>query len=421
MLLWSGKENSVSIWRKYETTCRILYLNRGERKIIVQLFEEFQRNDMEYRKPNERIYSFLNRSGHSEYEQTRRVLESWFGDIPEAYQKALRTSFCAGDRQHLGAFFEIYCHALLKKQGFLVDLQQVVDQTYGNPIDFLVRAEDLPLFYLEATVASDSDKSFTSHEQVNQLWKALNDLKGSSFQIILEIHHEASHLPFRKICNEIHQWLSTLDPNEASRTKDLLGPDSRPRCSWKQDGWHIDFIAIPRPLEERNQEDETVLYTFSSHGKWSETQNSLSRKLDEKAKKYGTLQLPYIIAVDVLALDSMGRDLNEVFFGQDLMLIDPDSGAMTQTRSTFHPGRPSRENGFWIGQGGRLRNQQVSAVLLVDELMPWSFARKTPLLWHNPWAEKPLNFDIWPGPQMLLNEEKSEWLRHEGQSECRLP
>jgi hypothetical protein len=39
----------------------------------VQLFEEFQRDEMEYRKPNERIYSLLNRPGHSEYEQTRRI------------------------------------------------------------------------------------------------------------------------------------------------------------------------------------------------------------------------------------------------------------------------------------------------------------------------------------------------------------
>jgi hypothetical protein len=377
---------------------------------------------MDYRKPNERIYSFLNRSGHSEYEQTRSVLNSWFSDIPETYQEALKTSFCAGDRQHLGAFFEIYCHALLKKQGFSVDLQQVVDQRYGNPIDFLIRVGDTPLFYLEATVALDSDKSFTSHEQVNQLWKALNELKEPSFQIILEIHHEANHLPFRKICNEIHQWLKTLDPDDRSRKKDLLDPDDRPRCSWKQDGWHIDFIAVPLPPEERNhQEGETVLYTFSSHGKWSEPQNALSRKLNEKAKKYGILHFPYIIAVDILALDSMECDLNEVFFGQDLILIDPNSGAMTQTRSPFHPNRPSRENGFWVGQGGRLRNQQVSAVLLVDELMPWSFARKTPVLWHNPWAEKPLNLDVWQAPQRTLNEEKSNWLRHEEQSDWRLP
>lgn len=386
----------------------------------MQLFEEFQRDDMGYREPNERIYSFLNRSGRSEYKHTRRVLNSWFRDIPETYQKALKTSFCAGDRQHLGAFFEIYCHALLKKQGFSVDLQQVVDQTYGNPIDFLAKTLEASLFYLEATVASDSDNSSRSQEQLNHLRKALNALKELPFRLTLEIEQESNHLPVSKICKEIRQWLETLDPDEVSQNEGMPDRDTRPRYSWKHDGWHIDFIALPRPLEEKDQGRETVFYESSS-GKWSGARNALHRKLEEKAKKYGSLQLPYIIAVDVLSSDSLGCDVDEVFFGQEIVLIDPESGTMTQTRSPFRPKRPSRENGFWIGQEERLRNQQVSAVLIINELMPWSFARKTSLLWHNPWAEKPLNLNIWQGPQMVLDEDRSQWLLHEGKSDWRLP
>jgi hypothetical protein len=33
--------------------------------------------------------------------------------------------------------------------------------------------------------------------------------------------------------------------------------------------------------------------------------------------------------------------------------------------------------------------------------MPWAIAHKTPILWHNPWAEKPLNPDLWQGPKMI--------------------
>ncbi len=385
------------------------------------LFEDFQRDYIGYKEPHERIYSFLNRSGRPEYDQVRSVLDLWFHDIPKDYQNALKTSFCAGNGQHLGAFFEIYCHALLKKQGFSVRLQQVVDQTYGNPIDFLAQTSDIPLFYLEATVASDSDNSSKSWEQLNQLRKALNALKEPSFRIILKVEQESNQLPVSEICKKIHQWLETLDPNEVPQNAGTPDRNTRLRYLWKYNGWHIDFIAVPRPLEERGQEKETVLYESSSSGKWSGTQNTLYRKLEEKAKKYGVLQLPYIIAVDVLSLDSIGCDIDEVFFGQEIVLIDPGSGTMTQTRSPFRLKRPSRENGFWIGQERKLRNQQVSAVLLIDELMPWSFARKTSLLWHNPWAEKPLHLDVWQGPQMVLSEDGSQWLQHEGKSDWRLP
>jgi hypothetical protein len=62
--------------------------------------------------------------------------------------------------------------------------------------------------------------------------------------------------------------------------------------------------------------------------------------------------------------------------------------------------RPYSEKGLWFAQGGP-RNRKVSAVLLVDELMPWSVAHKTPILWHNPWAERPLTPNLWQGPQMI--------------------
>ena len=67
----------------------------------------------------------------------------------------------------------------------------------------------------------------------------------------------------------------------------------------------------------------------------------------------------------------------------------------------------SEENGFWRTRK-RARNRQVSAVLLIEELMPWSVARKTPMLWHNPWAERPLDPNIWQGPQMIPNMDVPE-------------
>ena len=172
-----------------------------------------------------------------------------------------------------------------------------------------------------------------------------------------------------------------------------------PYCSWLRDEWNIVFIAIPRPREERGQAGETVLYEISA-GRWSERQNGLRQALEDKADKYGTFQLPFVIAVNVLALNAIGYDHDEIFFGQDVVLVNLESDEAFSTRSPLLPNRPYDENGFWLARRGP-RNQQVSAVLLIDGLMPWSPAHKTPILWHNPWAEKPLSPDIWQGPQML--------------------
>jgi len=160
---------------------------------VVQLFEDMQRTYIGDKEPRESIYTFLNRSARPEYERVRGVLEMWFRNIPETFRNALRTSFCSGDQQHLGAFFEIYCHTLLKKQGFSVSLQEVVDQTNGNPVDFLVRASNIPLFYLEATVALDSEDTLKSQRHLHQLLEALNTLSEPFFQIILEVRQVSSY------------------------------------------------------------------------------------------------------------------------------------------------------------------------------------------------------------------------------------
>lgn len=144
---------------------------------------------------------------------------------------------------------------------------------------------------------------------------------------------------------------------------------------------------------------QTVLYHFWD-ARGVEAQNSLKDALEEKADRYGELHLPYVIAVDALAIDSFGRDVGEVLFGKEVVLIDTQTEKVTLTRSPLLPNRHRSENGLWFARSGP-RNRQVSAVLLVDELMPWAITHKTPVLWHNPWAEKPLDHDLWQGPQMI--------------------
>ena len=48
--------------------------------------------------------------------------------------------------------------------------------------------------------------------------------------------------------------------------------------------------------------------------------------------------------------------------------------------------------------------------------MPWSFLQKTPVLWHNPYATKPVNPDLWQGPQMIFDQEISQMQYLEGKA-----
>lgn len=285
-------------------------------------------------------------------------------------------------------------------------MQVVVDATVNRPIDFLVLENDTPLFALEATVATGPRTNFTNQRKIWELIDALDTLDESDFQVSIEVEQESRHnLPLSQIRAVVHQWLQTLDPDQVAELRRNTSYDEHPQYRWERDGWKIVFFAIPRLREERGTTGSTVLFHGSGVQK-VEAQTSLRDALEEKAERYGKLELPYVIAVDILAIDSFGSDAGEVLFGKEVALIDMRSEKVTLTRSPLLPNRPRSENGFWFGRKGP-RNQQVSAVLLVDELMPWAIAHKTPVLWHNPWAERPLAPNLWQGLQMIPDMEAS--------------
>jgi hypothetical protein len=111
-----------------------------------------------------------------------------------------------------------------------------------------------------------------------------------------------------------------------------------------------------------------------------------------------------VIAVDILAIDSLRCDIEEVLFGKERDLLDKQSQELIVTRSTQLLDRPSDENGLWLGRGVP-RNEHISAILLVHELMPWSVTHQKPILWHNPYATQPLKPDIWQGSQKTFDRE----------------
>ena len=72
---------------------------------------------------------------------------------------------------------------------------------------------------------------------------------------------------------------------------------------------------------------------------------------------------------NILAQDSLGCDLDEIFFGKEVYLFDRQSGEGTITRSTHILNRPYSENGFFRARRRwREDHEHVSTVLLVDGL-----------------------------------------------------
>lgn len=333
------------------------------------------------RKQAETSYQFLNRSADPTFEQTSHLLEAWFQAYPteDNQHLALRERLKSDTTDHSAAFFELYCHALLRAQNMAVTIEPPLTGGKNTFIDFLAVAPDRRRFRLEATVVCDPDDETATRSNRFMLSENLNKIPSPAFRFSLNVLEGSRKPPKTKeIQQDVRKWLATLDP------ADVAANPSGLHLFWygRYEGWEISLHPHVRTDQDRNAEN--VIGPHS--GGWAPDTNRVRQKLEAKASHYGKLDLPFIIAVDVQALLEIARN----------------SGLNTLSES------PEDSKSFWA------RHPKVSAVLLVNELFPWSCARREPLLVHNARATCRLDTDLWKGPQYIWDEMGKEWMKLPG-------
>ena len=116
---------------------------------------------------------------------------------------------------------------------------------------------------------------------------------------------------------------------------------------------------------------------------WLNSDVAIRQAVLEKARSYGPLDLPYIIAVDALLDHVDDVDVANAFFGTEIGVVsmqpDGEPGPLRMTR---------RPDGAWATADGP-RYTRTSGVLLGVGVTPWTLERTALCLYHNPWAARP--------------------------------
>jgi len=89
------------------------------RRNDMTLFDDIKRKD-QWRYSDSRFRA-LNKSPLDSAQRVRDLMGSWFKEYPGNHndRRDLRARFCDdNDSVHIGAFFELYCYALLAAQGY---------------------------------------------------------------------------------------------------------------------------------------------------------------------------------------------------------------------------------------------------------------------------------------------------------------
>lgn len=364
---------------------------------MVELFDSIVRTDEDAKDRSESCYSYLNRSARPAIETIREELKKWFDEFPFEGKSDLAGRFRSDDdRNHLGAFFELYSHRLLKKQGYAVRLHDEVDTGKTTKPDFTVLLDNKPLFYMECTVYGLSNEDSSGDARLGDFYRTIEKINPSNFFIGVEITNNPKNpLPGKKAKSALENWLATLDHPDAV-SNGYIEHGNLPKKEIDINGWTIIFTAIPKNREARSKVHSRKIGMEFSGAHWVNCKGPLFNTLKSKAGKYGELELPYIISVNSvlnLLIYPDEEDIEQVLFGDIKFKVGLENDSVVPFRES---------NGFWI-RNNKPINSRVSATLIGIGITPWTIHCSSPTLWHNPWAKTPLCTDLWKGQQKVVD------------------
>ena len=225
--------------------------------------------------------------------------------------------------------------------------------------------------------------------RMNAVYDAIERTNSPDFFIGIETAGgPATPPPGAKLRNALQRWLGTLNHAAVSRLLDQGGLEALPRYNFEHDGWSVRFFPIPKGPKYRGREGVRAIGSTEYEAVWGDNREQILSSLEGKARRYGDLPEPYVIAVNVMGWAADGIEVVDALFGERVFTVS--MGADGEPRAPV-PSR--RANGLWRSAGGP-RYTRVSAVLVSYGLDEWQVARRTIHLYRNPWARRPCTGEI---------------------------
>jgi hypothetical protein len=369
------------------------------------LFDDIIRNDEGPAQRSESTFTWLNRSARPVCSTIRQELEAWFSRYPANHQEEMRTRFRRDDFD--SAFFELFLHELLLKLGCRPIIHPTVNNTNGKCPDFLVESTK-GNFYMEAVLVREPDDKTSARTRMNKVYDILDkNLNSPNFFIGMDIIGTPdTDPPTRQITNFLANNLASVDPDTLyAQVQKAQNYDVLPRWQWKYQNWKIVFYPIPKSPNLRGKPDVRPVGMQFDGVHWLDLRTPIRDRIIAKAKRYGKLDLPYVIALNDIRYMFRGEQIDhmEALFGKETFVVN--STKLSEPRMERNP------DGVWTSPNGP-RYKRVSAVLITNRLLPWNIPKADIRLYHNPWAERTYNSELCCLNQAIPNhqERKMEFI-----------
>ena len=339
----------------------------------MKLFDDLEQDDQGSNKNQESPFDFLNKSGPHNF--IRSILESWFKGFPTRGQADLRARFRSNDQQnHEGAIFELFLHALFVRLGCLLEVHPGVRGTTTKP-DFRVRHGE-EYFYLEATSIGRQQSVFTPNNNEEDAIQKLETLTSPYFNVLFNSEGELSKtLGKNTVCRPFKKLLNDHQPEEVRRQIEQGGRLAAPSETIKHGSWRLQGWLAPISHQQGGISDEDRrIKTYHAIAKRTDAVHPIRKVLEEKSKKYGSLDGPIVVAVNAQDPFYNGK-LNDLdmLFGDEQLIYDKEN----PDRS---PQIERKKNGLW----SRSRRHPIDVVARFQRIDVFNLLHASACLYFNP-------------------------------------
>ncbi|MGY2031326.1 hypothetical protein [Nocardia gipuzkoensis] len=346
------------------------------------IFDLVERTDPSPCRHGEPSFTFLNRVSGAYWGHPRHLMQDWADHIGDDVEYSdLRNRLRSGqDDQFRSGFLELYLHECLIRAGYHVTVHPDLPGTTRHP-DFYAE-RDGSGFYVEAISPSSSPAAKAAANRRAVLLDIVNQTESPNFFLHLVDLREGPNPPrASRLRNQLERWLEGLNPDDIDLER------SR-KWRWEDNGWAATFRAIPKsPGARANGSPGRAIGIYPAEVSRVDDVGTIHAALAEKHHAYRGLDAGFVIAVGVYIFDSDRWHSTNALYGHEAMLLTetPENDIIID--------RYIREPDGYFGAGPDWRNHNVSAVLLVNQLMPWQINEAEATLWRHPAPRHPLPAD----------------------------
>ena len=200
--------------------------------------------------------------------------------------------------------------------------------------------------------------------------------------------------PVKELRKELDNWLASQDANAIGAALKAGEWGNLPRFEWQRQGLSLAFTPSPKSQGAADNPDVRPIGVIMGEPYQLNVDKDIKKAVEAKAKKYGNLSLPLVVAVNVVSEHCDDIDIKNALFGTETILVN-----MTPDGSFAESGR-RLPDGVWFGTSGP-RSKAVSAVLIGDRLDRYTCAIRTPILIHHPYPTHGLELPTYSLPESI--------------------